>query len=153
MKPIHFVSFVRLIQQVYLILTTLTLLGCDTHFFLLILKLINWKLFLGYFSSELFTSGSQVCSLLGSWHSSSSTNTQDCCWADHESTSVTMPRSFLVKKAKYANDFGSSKLFYRQPSSPTEGETAPSAVHHFSSSISSNRFSFGKWDTHILAYI
>ncbi|XP_017484304.1 PREDICTED: zinc finger protein with KRAB and SCAN domains 1-like [Rhagoletis zephyria] len=58
-----------------------------------------------------------------------------------------MPRSFLVKKAKYANDYGSSSgskqhTFYRQPS-PTEGETAPNAVHHYSTSITTNRFSYG----------
>ncbi|KAJ6221389.1 hypothetical protein RDWZM_007201 [Blomia tropicalis] len=54
-----------------------------------------------------------------------------------------MPRSFLVKKAKYANDFSSKLSFYRQPSSPTEGETAPSTVHHYASSIASTRFSYG----------
>ena len=56
-----------------------------------------------------------------------------------------MPRSFLVKKAKYANDFSSKLSFYRQPSSPTEGETAPSTVHHYASSIASTRFSYGKF--------
>lgn len=63
-----------------------------------------------------------------------------------------MPRSFLVKKAKYANDYGNSSSskqqqqhsFYRQPS-PTEGETAPNAVHHYSTSITTNRFSYGKF--------
>lgn len=67
-----------------------------------------------------------------------------------------MPRSFLVKKAKYANDYGNSSSkqqqhqphqqhsFYRQ-ASPTEGETAPNAVHHYSTSITTNRFSYGKF--------
>lgn len=36
-----------------------------------------------------------------------------------------MPRSFLVKKAKHPIDHG-GKWSYKQPSSPTEGETAPS---------------------------
>lgn len=75
-----------------------------------------------------------------------------------------MPRSFLVKKARYANDFASSRpVFYKQPSSPTEGTTAPNTatVHSFTSSIhhhhhhsqSGNRFSsssYGEYSTHTL---
>ena len=45
-----------------------------------------------------------------------------------------MPRSFLVKKAKYANDArrsfhsGSYQTYRSAPLSPTEGETAPTSV-------------------------
>ncbi|CAG2100602.1 unnamed protein product [Medioppia subpectinata] len=40
-----------------------------------------------------------------------------------------MPRSFLVKKAKHPIDH-SGKWSYKQPSSPTEGETAPQPYPH-----------------------
>lgn len=37
-----------------------------------------------------------------------------------------MPRSFLVKKAKHPVDHHFGKWNYKEPSSPCEGETAPS---------------------------
>lgn len=52
-----------------------------------------------------------------------------------------MPRSFLVKKAKHPIDHG-GKWSYRQPSSPTEGETAPSPGLSASSAVNQNYLNY-----------